>query len=190
MPAIQSRNLSHKIDEKVIFQDLSFSLDFNEIIEIRGPNGSGKSTVLKYISGLYLSKNITFDARAENNVAYLGHKNAFVEEISLRQNFKLNDIDTRSVFLKLFKLHHLKNQKYFSLSYGEKRKAALVNLFESRKKIWIIDEPFSGLDAVSIETIEKIIKKHANDGGLVIIANHQDKIDGSKKINLGGSNDS
>ena len=190
MPLIQFENLSHKVDEKIIFNKLSSTLDINEIVEIRGPNGSGKSTLLKYICGLHTSKNIILSESSENNIAYLGHKNAFVEEISLRQNFKLNGTNLKDELLKIFGLSKLKNQKYFSLSYGEKRKAALINLFQSQKKIWVIDEPFSGLDGASIDAIKKIIKKHADDGGLIVLANHQEEIDGSKKIYLGGINDS
>ena len=188
MSLIQFENLTHKVDEKIIFNKLNSTLDINEIIEIRGPNGSGKSTLLKYICGLHTSKNIILSEDSENNIAYLGHKNAFVEEISLRQNFKLNDTDLKDELLKIFGLNKLKNQKFFSLSYGEKRKAALINLFQSQKKIWVIDEPFSGLDITSIDVIKKIIKKHADGGGLVVLANHQEEIDGSRKIHLGGIN--
>ena len=106
----------------------------------------------------------------------------------MRQNFKLNGTDLKDELLKIFGLNKLKNQKFFSLSYGEKRKAALINLFQSQKKIWVIDEPFSGLDITSINVIKKIIKKHADGGGLVVLANHQEEIDGSRKIHLGGIN--
>ena len=85
-------------------------------------------------------------------------------------------------------LNNSTNQKYFSLSYGEKRKAALISLIQSQKKIWVLDEPFSGLDGASIDVIKKIIKKHADDGGLIVLANHQEEIDGSRKIHLRGIN--
>ena len=60
MPLIKFENLSHKVDEKIIFNKLSSTLDINEIVEIRGPNGSGKSTLLKYICGLHTSKKLNF----------------------------------------------------------------------------------------------------------------------------------
>ena len=89
---------------------------------------------------MHTSKNIILSESSENNIAYLGHKNAFVEEISLRQNFKLNGTDLKEELLKIFGLTNSKI-KNISLCLMEKKKAALINLFQSQKKIWVIDEP-------------------------------------------------
>jgi len=86
--------------------------------------------------------------------------------------------------LKKFNLSHLKNQKIFNLSYGEKRKAALIRLISSRKNIWIIDEPFAGLDSKAIEELKNIISNHIEKNGTVIMANHQEEVPESKKIIL------
>ena len=186
--AVEIQGLTKSFKDFKALNTIDLNIKHGEKVVICGPSGSGKSTLLKYICGLHTSKNIILSESSENNIAYLGHKNAFVEEISLRQNFKLNGTNLKDELLKIFGLSKLKNQKYFSLSYGEKRKAALINLFQSQKKIWVIDEPFSGLDSASIDAIKKIIKKHADDGGLIVLANHQEEIDGSKKIHLGGIN--
>ena len=115
---------------------------------------------------------------------YLGHKNGFVEEISLRENFKILDLSTTDELFKKFGLLKLKNQKYFNLSFGEKRKAALIRVINSNRKIWILDEPFAGLDTKSISILKEIFAEHLTNGGCIVIANHQEPIEKSEKIIL------
>ena len=84
---------------------------------------------------------------------------------------------------KKFDLSQLKNQKIFNLSYGEKEKA-LIRLISSGKNIWIMDEPFAGLDSKAIEELKNIISEHIEKNGTVIMTNHQEEIPESKKIIL------
>ena len=178
------KHISHQIDGKLIFSDVSEVINSGEIIEIRGKNGSGKTTLLKIITGIINCKNIDSGAMTLDHVSYLGHKNALIEEITLRQNFEILGIEVEKGLFKKFDLSQLKNQKIFNLSYGEKRKVALVRLISSRKNIWIMDEPFAGLDSKAIAELKDIISKHIEKNGTVIMTNHQEEIPESKKIIL------
>ena len=178
------KQISHQIDGKLVFSDVSEVINSGEIVEIRGKNGSGKTTLLKIITGLVNSKDIDSSNETLDQISYLGHKNGFIEEITLRQNFEILDIQVENSLFKKFNLSELKNQKIFNLSYGEKRKAALIRVISSRKNIWIMDEPFAGLDSKSIKELKDIINSHIEKGGTAIIANHQDEIVESKKIIL------
>ena len=183
------KKLSHQIDGKLVFSEISEVINSGEIIEIRGINGSGKTTLLKIITGLITCKGIDSKDYAADQISYLGHKNGFVEEITLRQNFEILNIQIEKGLLSRLGLKELKNQKFFNLSYGEKRKAALIRVISSGKSIWIVDEPFAGLDSESILELKEIMLNHIEGGGTVILTNHQDKIDASKKIVLGKENE-
>ena len=150
----KTTNLSYEIDSRTIFSNLDFEISSNAIYEIRGNNGSGKSSLLKILSGLNKMDKVYYDENLESNITYLGHKNGFVEEISLRDNFEIIGVPINDSLFKRFGLTKLKNQKFFNLSFGEKRKAALVRAITSKKKIWILDEPFAGLDKESIKNLK------------------------------------
>ena len=67
---------------------------------------------------------------------------------------------------------------------GEKRKIALQRILQSGKKIWILDEPYAGLDDLSIATLERIFTGHVKGGGTIVVANHQQSILSSSVINM------
>ena len=156
----KTTNLSYEIDSRTIFSNLDFEISSNAIYEIRGKNGSGKSSLLKILSGLNKMDKVYYDENLESNITYLGHKNGFVEEISLRDNFEIIGAPINDTLFKRFGLTKLKNQKFFNLSFGEKRKAALVRAITSKKKIWILDEPFAGLDKESIKNLKQVFYEH------------------------------
>ena len=114
-------------------------INSGEIVEIRGKNGSGKTTLLKIITGIINCKNIDSGTMTLDHVSYLGHKNGLIEEITLRQNFEILGMEVEKDLFKKFDLSQLKNQKIFNLSYGEKRKVALIRLISSGKNIWIME---------------------------------------------------
>ena len=129
----KTTNLSYEIDSRTIFSNLKFEISSNAIYEIRGNNGSGKSSLLKILSGLNKMDKVYYDENLESNITYLGHKNGFVEEISLRDNFEIIGVPINDTLFKRFGLTKLKNQKFFNLSFGEKRKAALVRAITSNR---------------------------------------------------------
>jgi ABC-type transport system involved in cytochrome c biogenesis, ATPase component len=178
------KKISHQIDGKLIFSDVSEEINSGEIVEIRGQNGSGKTTLLKIITGIINCKNIDSGNMTLDQVSYLGHKNGLIEEITLRQNFEILGMQVEKGLFKKFDLAQLKNQKIFNLSYGEKRKVALIRLISSGKNIWIMDEPFAGLDSKAIQELKGIISQHIKINGTVIMTNHQEEIPESKKIIL------
>ena len=65
---------------------------------------------------------------------------------------------------------------------------ALLRVIQANRKVWVLDEPFAGLDDASISTLVQIFTHHVKNSGTVILANHQADISGSKKIILGSSN--
>ena len=123
-------NLDYEIDGRMLFSDISFDIKSESIYEIRGANGSGKSTLLKIIAGLISSNSLVTSEEFNDSVSYLGHKNGFVEEITLRENFNILGLSMDKKLFENFGLNKFKNQKFFNLSYGEKRKAALLRVIQ------------------------------------------------------------
>ena len=183
-----AQNLNYQIDSKEIFQNISFEISAGSITEIRGGNGCGKSSMLKIICGLISNEKISFHEDVNENISYLGHTNGMLDELTFRQNFKLDNLVINSEYAKELNIFQLRSQKLNNLSYGEKRKVALLKVIQANRKVWVLDEPFAGLDDASISTLVQIFAHHVKNSGTVILANHQADISGSKKIILGSSN--
>ena len=85
--------------------------------------------------------------------------------------------------LKFFKLNNLKNNLIGNLSQGQRKKVSLTKLLLSKCNLWILDEPFNGLDIDSINKTKKMICNHKANGGSVLLASHINfNIEGSKRI--------
>ena len=85
--------------------------------------------------------------------------------------------------LKFFKLNDLRNNLIGNLSQGQRKKVSLTKLLLSKCNLWILDEPFNGLDINSINKTKKMICNHKANGGSVLLASHINlNIEGSKRI--------
>ena len=111
-----------------------------------------------------------------------------IEELTFKENFELNSIKIDKSLSEDLGVFSLRNHKINNLSFGEKRKIALLRVFQSSRKIWVLDEPFAGLDETSIEMVKKILFQHLSNQGTIITSNHQEKITESLKIDLGDKN--
>lgn len=178
------KNLSYAIDGNVILNNFSMEIEKNDFIEIRGSNGSGKSTLLKIFCKLIPSKACEYKDNFKEQIDYLGHKNSLVEELSIRRNFELEDLALDSDIAKNFEIKGLYDELCTNLSFGEKRKFAIAKLLQAKKKIWVLDEPFAGLDAVAYDYLVKAFKQHIRSGGTILLTNHQTEIPETKKVNL------
>ena len=178
--------------DRRLFRDLSFSVESGEIMRIHGPNGAGKTTLLRSISGLMVPDEgeIAWDGQPVkkigdeffNHLLYLGHKNALKDEFTAFENLNViaqlagvDDVEEEVVkALKGIGLAHCADLPVKVLSQGQQRRVALSRLLMSRAKLWILDEPFSALDAKSVDVLQKIIIEHIENGGMVLLTTHQE----------------
>jgi len=173
---------------KKLFSNISFELDPGEILEISGVNGSGKTSLLKILAGLNsaesgrlsINKNEVGSYEYQSEILYLGHLPALSPELNCIENLdylgQLNNISSNQALDEALINAGLKNFEYeyvSNLSAGQKRRVVLSALFITQAKVWLLDEPFTALDADGINVIETQITKHCDDGGICILTTHQ-----------------
>ena len=173
-----------------ILENISISISPKKIIHLRGNNGVGKTTLLKIISNILEPKegNIFWNGKNIKKITYEYYKDlTFImdsqtsnsdltvyENISFWCNLFSSSIKNNEIssLLDLFNLQKYKNVHVNYLSYGEKKKLELLRLVIEQKKLWILDEPFMGLDTHSIDIINQTIINHAQQSGMVIFTSH------------------
>tara|TARA_B000000532_G_scaffold173543_1_gene140561 strand:- start:50 stop:649 length:600 start_codon:yes stop_codon:yes gene_type:complete len=186
---IEINNLSFARGNFLVFKDVAFTVNSGEILVLRGPNGKGKTTLLSNIIQLLdpLSGEIKYQgSKVDSNIAsqsflYLGENHFAYDQLSLGQNIDywlsihnvtfnktIRDQSIRYLFGEL----NL-NKKFYQLSFGQKKKLQLLLLMLVNKPIWILDDPFNGLDNDTIIKITTLLSKKLENKGIIIIASHQ-----------------
>jgi heme exporter protein A len=186
---IEINNLSFARGNFLVFKDVAFTVNSGEILVLRGPNGKGKTTLLSNIIQLLdpLSGEIKYQgSKVDSNIAsqsflYLGENHFAYDQLSLGQNIDywlsihnvtfnktIRDQSIRYLFGEL----NL-NKKFYQLSFGQKKKLQLLLLMLVNKPIWILDDPFNGLDNDTIIKITTLLSKKLENKGIIIIATHQ-----------------
>ena len=147
-----AENLSYKINETKLFQNISFSLNEGSAIHVLGSNGSGKTTLLKIISGLTRQTKGSIEKNNNKDICFIGHKNALKQYLTVEDNLLLLEIETHNSlksYLQLLGLEKLLDVMVANLSYGQQKKLALLRLFLNDSDLLVLDEPCVGLDKKS-----------------------------------------
>ncbi len=191
-------------DERVLFEDLNFSINAGEIIQVEGPNGSGKTTLLRIISGLsgayegnmYWKGEDVSSARIDflSNLLYLGHKPGVktiltpVENLRALMGIRKNVTDKEiHGALKKVGLYGYEDVPCHNLSAGQHRRVALARLYLSNDALWVLDEAFTAIDKAGVKELELLLAERAENGGAVILTTHHELQleNGFKKLQLG-----
>jgi len=172
----------------LLFSDLSFSLTNGERIIITGHNGSGKSSLLRLISGLATPIEGTIhwnDNCIMSNPAYyrsrhfIGHLHGLKEGLTVTENLTLllmlhqkGSNHQEEECLAYFSLTSVAKRLVSQLSAGQKRRLALLKLLLIDKPLWILDEPFTSLDAETQNILKRLMNKHCETGGMIVMSSH------------------
>lgn len=181
-------HLSFARGNKLVLKDINLSVTNSEVLLIKGSNGIGKSTFLSCIAGFleplegtveYFSKSIDPTISAKNFI-FVGEENFAYEDLSILDNIyywlSLNCVtpNQKSIHRSIEYLFGRidMDKKFHRLSYGQKRKMRMLLLLLIDKPVWILDDPFNGLDDETISKLIKIISMKRDQHGMIIMATH------------------
>lgn len=166
---------------RALYDGLSFSLASGELLLLTGPNGSGKTSLLRQIAGLLpLDSGVIacegFERLEETH--FFGHLAAIKDTLTVSENlaFWCDLLGAEGLrqgeSLSKLKLGPLAHMPARVLSAGQRRRLALARLIAIRRKLWLLDEPDTALDAEGRATLLRIIADHRAGGGIVMLASH------------------
>jgi len=162
----------------------------SEIVLVQGPNGAGKSTLLRVCAGLLRIESgraevlghdlVTDRAAVRRSVGLLGHDTALYDDLTVEENLRFwaraSRIDDDAVPAALDRLgvaERLRDVTVRNLSAGQRRRTALAAVVVRRPRLWLLDEPHSGLDQGGRDLIDQVILDAASAGATVMLASHE-----------------
>ncbi|MCL9774519.1 cytochrome c biogenesis heme-transporting ATPase CcmA [Vibrio methylphosphonaticus] len=199
-------NLTAIRDERVLFENLSFSLQTGDLVQIEGRNGTGKTTLMRIVAGLgdredgeIRWNSETIESNREEyhqNLLFLGHQTGVKRELTAFENLTFYqsihapNTTPEQIFHALMQvgLAGREDVPVAQLSAGQQRRVALARLWLSEQLLWILDEPLTAIDKQGVKVLEALFLAHANKGGIVMLTTHQDMFNENpklKKIKLG-----
>ncbi len=193
MKTLELKNIKKSFKKKGILHGIDLQIRSSEVFGLLGPNGAGKTTLFSLISGLemassgkiFLDENdITFkdiSFRALKGIIYLPQEPSVFRKLSVADNIKaalqtkFKNIEIEDKFtsiMKEFDLFSLEKQISENLSGGQRRKLEIARAFALEPKFILLDEPFAGIDPLTINEIKNIISKLRSKNVGVVISDH------------------
>lgn len=192
MSYIEVSHISKSYGRKKILNDITFTADKGECIGIVGANGCGKSTLLKVLCGAHRpdSGDIVYDGSSPLSrksvfrklVGYVPQENPLFDNLTVLDNLKLwycdstHDLknDIKSGIIADFGIDKYLHSTVHTLSGGMKKRLSIACSIAGDPSILILDEPGASLDIVCKEDIKDYMLKYISDGGIIIIASHEE----------------
>jgi heme exporter protein A len=178
---LEVQSLTCERDQRVLFENLNFTCEPGEIVQVEGPNGAGKSTLLKILCGIFDEYTGDVTWYIEDAPLYLGHRPGVTDQMSVAENLQwLAGLHHQSLaeddlekMLAAVGLAGYEEVAAGNLSEGQRKRVSLARFFGFTNRVWILDEPFSAIDTAGVTTLEMRLQEHARNGGLVLLTSHQ-----------------
>ena len=170
--------LSCKRNSINIFNPLFFKLSEGQLLIIKGKNGKGKTTLLHCLAGILPYEGSIKWKQKFDKIGYIGHKFGLKEHETVLDFIRFwkevyNSKICIEEAIKFFSIAKLLFSPIAFLSYGQKKKLTFVRLYLLNSKVWLLDEPFSGMDEQNRKLIYNMINRHINKKGMVILSTHE-----------------
>ncbi|EKE22707.1 MAG: hypothetical protein ACD_6C00750G0003, partial [uncultured bacterium] len=186
------KHLAKNYNKRWVVKDVSFSMESGQIVGLLGPNGAGKTTSFYMVVGLvrmdkgeiYLDdldlSDLAMHERARKGIGYLPQEASIFRKLTISENI-MAILETRKDMTKAqrqqrlaelladFKITHIKDSLGMSVSGGERRRAEIARALAADPKFMLLDEPFAGVDPISVGDIKDIITNLKDRGIGVLI---------------------
>lgn len=195
MSVLKALHLKKTYKKRTVVSDVSLSVSSGSVVGLLGPNGAGKTTSFYMIVGIITSEegqvilddhditSLPMHARARAGLGYLPQENSIFRKLTVYQNLmgvvellpglsRSEKEDRVNKLLEEFSVSRLRNNIGMSLSGGERRRVEIARALAANPKFILLDEPFAGVDPISVGEIKEIIL-HLKDRGIgVLITDH------------------
>lgn len=196
MSLLEARGLVKSYGRRRVVDGVSFEVDPGEIVGLLGPNGAGKTTSFRMTCGmvdpdagtvLLNGKDVTswpmYRRAKEGGMGYLAQESSVFRKLSVQNNLlgvmEMLGMDRRTrrrrcdELMEQFGITKLRRSRAMSLSGGERRRLEIARSLVSSPKIILLDEPFTGIDPVTIDSIQQIVRGLRDSGISILITDHQ-----------------
>ena len=182
--SLRVENLACVRGLRVVFADLNFTLAGGGVLHVSGANGAGKTSLLRMICGLLAPAAGLFRCPTARHWPHnviisampMGLKNTLTprETIFYESRFWTSqELRAAEDLLGLAGLLKQADQRVSTLSAGQRRRLALTRLLAAPRRVWLLDEPYTALDAAGRDLVDTLIRHQAEAGGLVVLAAHE-----------------
>ena len=193
-PVFTAKNISKSFDERVILRKIDNHLNKGEMLGLLGSNGAGKSTFMNIVLGLlkpdfgdiFLEKtkltNLPIHERSRIGIGYLPQQTSIFRGLTVYENLlgiaqivKKKTRDQNDIVNRLmaeFSITHLRDVRATKLSGGELRRCEIARCLINNPKVLLLDEPFAGVDLLSIQDIKQLLLKLQSRGCAVLVTDH------------------
>ena len=187
-------NLRKSYRKKTVIRDFSMTLDRGEVVALLGPNGSGKTTTFYAIAGLINPEggtvlvdgqdvtNFPMYRRAQLGIGYLPQEMSIFRGLSVQDNIaailEITESDRHKrrerleELLSEFSIEHLRRAPALALSGGERRRVEIARCLAASPRYLLLDEPFAGVDPISVDDIRVLVSDLKTRGIGVLITDH------------------
>lgn len=195
MSILTAENLAKSYKSRKVVSDVSLTVNSNEIVGLLGPNGAGKTTTFYMVVGLVRQDQgkIIIDGedisllpmhnRAQRGIGYLPQEASIFRRLTVYENLMAvleirKDLTSQQhrekadELIEEFNIGHIRDSLGQSLSGGERRRVEIARALAANPKFILLDEPFAGVDPISVSDIKKIITDLRNRGLGVLITDH------------------
>jgi len=193
-PVLSAKNISRSFGTRIVLRKIDIHLNKGEMLGLLGSNGTGKSTFMNIVLGLlkpdygdiFLDKTklttLPIHERSKIGIGYLPQYTSIFRGLTVYENLlaiaqivKKNTFEQKDVVEKLmaeFSITHLRNVKATALSGGERRRTEIARCLINNPKVLLLDEPFAGVDLLSIQDIKGLLLKLQTRGCAVLVTDH------------------
>ncbi|MEO8803709.1 MAG: LPS export ABC transporter ATP-binding protein [Rudaea sp.] len=192
---LSARGLRKSYRGRSVVRDFDFNLDQGEVVGLLGPNGAGKTTTFYMVVGLigadggsiFIDKHditqMPMHARARLGVGYLPQEPSVFRRLSVAENVLAilelrKDLDAAGrraeleTLLDELQIAHIADSKGVSLSGGERRRVEITRALAANPRFMLLDEPFAGIDPISVVEIQRIVRQLKTRGIGILITDH------------------